>query len=65
MLGDVNFTLAMSEDELEETLSYSIYEDNESERSETKDDVDPLMYCVPMYFAFNRGMYELMDKGLL
>ena len=27
--------------------------------------VDPLMYCFPRYFAFNRGTYELMVKDLL
>ena len=31
----------------------------------TANDLDPLMYCSPRYFAFNQGIYELTIKDLL
>ena len=71
MSRDVDFIFAMSENELEETSSYSTTSftskwDNESSTFEPKDDVvDPLMDCSPKYFSFNRGAYELMVKNLL
>ena len=59
MLRDVDFIFVMSKDELEETSSHSTTsftyeEDNESSTSKPEDDeVDPLMYRSPNYFAFN------------
>ena len=38
-------------------------EDCESSSSEREEDeVDPFMYCSARYFAFTRGMYDLMLK---
>ena len=69
MSGYANCIFAMSEDEIEDvssnsTNSITSEEDDELETFETEDDVDPLMYCSPRYFAFNRGTYDLMVKDL-
>ena len=69
MSGYANCIFAMSEDEIEDvssnsTNSITSEEDDELETFETEDDVDPLTYCSPRYFAFNRGTYDLMVKDL-
>ena len=50
--------------EVEETSSH-LRTSMTSEDDETKDAVDPLMFCSPRPFAFNQGTYEVMVKDLL
>ena len=36
-----------------------------SDNIDTKDDLDPFMFCSPRYFVFNEGTYNVMVKDLL
>ena len=36
-----------------------------SDDVDIEDDLDPFMFCSPMYFAFNEGTYKLMVEDLL
>ena len=36
-----------------------------SDNIDTKDDLDPFMFCSPRYFVFNEGTSDLMIKDLL
>ena len=36
-----------------------------SNNVDTEDNLDPFMFCLPRYFVFNEGTYDLMVKDLL